>query len=272
MEFIKFADPLVVRPLQVGEFLDFIRSTGGQARFNQSRSALSSFYDFCIRSGTLHTVNPVTAYKTRVARTSRKKLIPNELIFYRVVSGEQLLRNQIMLHSAFVLGLRCFEIASVRAKFFKVGDDGVVHLHIQGKGARLREIEIPDWLWNIIAAYIDQLGLHDNDFLFFPWEYRSRPLTVRQIHSIFVTAGRRVGFSGFIGPHLYRRGHATSALINGASLKALMDAMGHVSLSTLQRYVEDAKMSAPSRFIKTPEEILESSTIDSRVVNQLTSS
>lgn len=240
-----------VTPIEVAQFLSEVRSSGGQSKYNQARSALASFFDFQIRAGFL-AVNPVLAFKTKRVPLPTLRFLPDENIYFRVVGAEPILRNQLMFHMTFVLGLRLFELLGTRFSSFVFGPYGEVYLHILGKGGRNRDVLIPEWLWGQIKQYISIENLGMDDFLFYTPNDKSKSLSHVRTYRIFITAGERIGLKLKMNPHKYRHGHATTALSKGASFKGLMDQMGHADWETLRRYVTQAEFQQPSSLFNEP--------------------
>lgn len=234
---------------EIAMFLSKVRESGGHSKFNQARSALSSFFNFQIRSGQM-SLNPTLAFKTKRISLPTKRFIPSEDIYSRVVAGEESLRNQIMLHSAFVLGLRLSELLTIRLESFFWSNSEKVFLSVNGKGGKNRDVFVPHWLWNLIEQYAIEQSLEENDFLFHSMDSKLKHLSHSQVYRIFIVAGERVGLRKSLSPHKYRHGHATTALSRGASIKALMDQMGHENWDTLRRYVTEVELTQPSEFFK----------------------
>ncbi len=245
---------LEAKPLDVAKFFDSVQHEVGVASYNQMRSAIASLYDFLIRVGQVSN-NPVSAFKTKSNSNHNLKFIPDEKIYWRVVEVEVNLRNRLMLHFAFALGLRLFEILNVSAKDFEKGFQGELILKVYGKGARVREVVVPGWLSDIIFEYVRLNEISGQEKIFHSPANKLESLSDSQAYRIFISASKRAGLSRPIGPHKYRHGHATEAVLKGASLKALKDEMGHSSLSTLQRYIEQAQLQAPSLLFRPSETI-----------------
>lgn len=244
-----------VSPIQIAQFLSKVQSSGGQSKFNQARSALASFFDFHIRTGVI-SINPVLSFKTKSVPLPITKFLPDELIYVRAVNEEPIKRNRLMLHFAFVLGLRIQEILDLHISSLLQGINDDVYLFIKGKGGRNREVLIPKWLQVLIEEYLKEAGLISDCMLFHSPKDKRKAITQSQAYRIFISAGRRIGFKRNLNPHRYRHGHAVTALQKGASLKALKDSMGHSSLMALQRYVDQAKLQQPSNLFD-PSSLLE---------------
>lgn len=240
-----------VSPKHIANFLCHVRSSGGQSKYNQARSSLSSFFDFQIRTGMLSN-NPVLAFKTKRVPLSKLKFLPDEDIYFRIVNSEPLLRNQLMFHMTFSLGLRLFELLNSKVSSFVYDSNDEVYIHVMGKGGRSRDILVPEWLSLKIKQYILDEKLEANSFLFHKLNDKSKCLSSVRVYRIFIEAGKRIGLKLNLNPHKYRHAHATTALSRGASLKGLMDQMGHADWETLRRYVVQAKYVEPSSLFREP--------------------
>lgn len=244
-----------VGPQEIGIFLSAVSESGGQSKYNQARSALASLFDFLIRSGKV-AANPVAAFKTKAPRFSKNAFLPSEEIYWKIVGTERNLRNQIMLHSAFVLGLRISEVLSVTPKSIFLDFNRRAFLRVVGKGRVTRDVFLPGWLQILLLDYIGAEKIEQEQKIFFSAKNRSESISYTQAYRVFLAAGRRAGLSIPLGPHKYRHAHATIAIEKGASLKALQDEMGHSHLNTLQKYIEQARMSEPSGLFNAPKALL----------------
>lgn len=240
-----------ISPGEIAIILAQVKDNGGQSKYNQYRSALASFFDFQIRSGKL-SINPVLAFKVKVAPLPSLRFLPDDEIHRRVVAGEPNFRNQLMLHCAFVLGLRVSEIVELMSKSFRITQNNEVYATINGKGGKFREVFVPNWLWGLIANYIQTEKLLPDEKLFFNKSNRLKPLSTRMAHEIFIAAGKRIGLTINMNPHKYRHGHAVTALQKGAHMKSLRDEMGHSNFNIMLRYVEQANLPPPSSVFSEP--------------------
>jgi integrase/recombinase XerC len=149
------------------------------------------------------------------------------------------MRDRAMLETLYSAGIRVSELvgldlADVRLK------DGL--LRVWGKGNKERIVPIGQLAQDALSDYITIWG---------PWRakgrteprrsplflnHRGNRLTARGMALILEKRLRESGALARISPHGMRHSFATHLLDGGADLRAIQELLGHVSLSTTQRY------------------------------------
>ncbi|HHP50918.1 MAG TPA: hypothetical protein ENM97_03430 [Moorella mulderi] len=66
--------------------------------------------------------------------------------------------------------------------------------------------------------------------------HRGRRITVRGVRDRLKHYCRELGLTGAISPHTLRHTFATHLLEGGADLRSVQELLGHISLSTTQKY------------------------------------
>jgi site-specific recombinase XerD len=128
-------------------------------------------------------------------------------------------------------GLRCCEVAS-----HELGDvdfDERLML-IRGKGGHQRILPLTDETWGAIAEYLTDHPAHAGP-LIRSYNDPYRPIDASYVSTLVARWIRAAGVEATA--HALRHTAATDMLRSGAHLRDVQAALGHVSLSTTQRYL-----------------------------------
>jgi integrase/recombinase XerC len=148
-------------------------------------------------------------------------------------------RDRAMLETLYSCGIRVSELVGLT--------DGDVDftlgiLKVYGKGRKERIVPIGEKALTAIRDYLPQRDgiiapLHSPGFkapLFI--NRRGGRLTSRSVARVLLKHLLRCGLMRKVSPHALRHSFATHLLDAGADLRAIQELLGHVSLSTTQRY------------------------------------
>jgi integrase/recombinase XerC len=111
-------------------------------------------------------------------------------------------------------------------------------IKVLGKGKKERIVPIGSKAIEAIKDYLTGMGLPSGDGAKAPLFINSRGgrLTDRSVRRIVDKYARKCGLAKSIGPHALRHTFATHLLDAGANLRDIQELLGHVSLSTTQKY------------------------------------
>lgn len=202
-------------------------------------SAVRSFFRFLLREGKVKK-NPARA----VATPKKEKTLPVVLqpgdvsLLLEMPDTEKPLglRDRAWMELLYASGLRISELVGIdlddldlRGRLVKVRGKGAKE-RIVPFGARAEEA-IRDWLQERQA-----LVRPDHDEHPLVVNYRGERITARSIRRIFDRYVRDASLKAGVSPHTLRHSFATHLINAGADLRAIQELLGHVSLSTTQKY------------------------------------
>ena len=205
-------------------------------------SALRSFFAFLEKRG-ISQGNPAADVSTPKQEKTLPTYLPVDDMFRlleRPDRGKPLgLRDLAMLEVLYSCGIRVSELSGLNLSSVDF-DQRLVR--VVGKGDKERIVPIGREALKALQAYLDasvsvrkKAGIDSwNSPLFL--NYRGGRLSPRSISKIVKKYGREGGLMQDITPHSLRHTFATHLLDGGADLRSVQELLGHVSLSTTQKY------------------------------------
>lgn len=149
------------------------------------------------------------------------------------------LRDRAILETLYSTGARVSELVGMNCEDVSPSE-GVVR--VRGKGRKERVIPISQLALDAIDAYHVQAGVVPGTSARRPTDagavfrnHRGGRLTTRSVARIVARYSQPLP-GGAIHPHTLRHSFATHLLDEGADLRAIQEMLGHVSLSTTQKY------------------------------------
>jgi integrase/recombinase XerC len=141
-------------------------------------------------------------------------------------------RDRAILELLYASGIRLSELVSLDLEDVDLSGRMV---RVMGKGRKERIVPFNQKTSAALRAWLkDRAGLTRGDALFV--NARGGRLTGRSVQRLLAryVSGCSTRFG--ISPHALRHSFATHLLQNGADLRAIQELLGHVRLSTTQRY------------------------------------
>lgn len=231
-----FVDHIMVR-----SFLGFLYKKNKKSSIARKLASLRSFFRFLAKRGIIET-NPMDVIFT----PKQEKYIPtfltvdeiNRLLESPDTSQIYELRDQAILEVLYSSGLRLAELThmDVDSIDFILGV-----VKVLGKGNKERIVPIGEVAMAAVKKYIERREEQiqkkttlEERALFL--NYRGKRLSERSVHKIVRKYAYRCGLLRNISPHSLRHTFATHLLDGGADLRSVQELLGHISLSTTQRY------------------------------------
>jgi len=236
----------------------------GRASVARRLASLRTFFKFCVREK-ITRQNPAVLVSTpKLPKRLPQILTEEEMSGFldsmandalatkarskspgRSKSNEQaklmLKRDRAILELLYASGLRVSELVGL--DIGNIDRRGLM-LRVLGKGRKERVVPYGSKAQTALEAYWpvrDQILAHpkvtpDAQAVFLN-HFGSR-LTDRYVHMVVKKYARLTNVNWEIHPHSLRHAFATHLLADGADLRAIQELLGHVSLSTTQRYTQ----------------------------------
>ena len=226
--------------LTIRGFLGHLHKRNKKTTIARKLSTLRSFFKFLVRRG-LTEDNPAETILT----PKQEKTIPNYLpvdemfrLLDSIHSNSILdLRNRAIFETLYSCGIRVSELVGLNTSDVDFGQDLI---RVFGKGGKERIVPIGEKALGAISNYRQQLKGERKissklDGPLFLNKNMGR-LTARSVARILDKLVTACGLLTPVSPHTLRHTFATHMLDAGADLRAVQELLGHMSLSTTQKY------------------------------------
>jgi integrase/recombinase XerC len=226
-------------------------------------AALRTFFKYCVREG-LVKQNPARLVSTpKLPKRVPRVLTAEEMNGFLdniltaqapVTTGKRPMqrrwaedaklmvkRDRAILELLYASGLRVSELVGLNLGDI---DRRGQMLRVLGKGRKERIVPYGTSAQNALEAYwpvrqemLNRPGLKGEAGVVFLSHHASR-LNTRTVREIVKKYSRLANVNWDLHPHSLRHAFATHLLADGADLRAIQELLGHVSLSTTQRYTQ----------------------------------
>ncbi len=226
-------------------FIGSLHGKNSAASVARKLSALRTFFRFLQIRGEIDK-NPLQG----IANPRLVRYIPSFLTVDEVFclldapgSGDSLaLRDKAIMELLYATGMRVSEVVACNMSDLDF-DSGMVK--VTGKGNKERIVPFGRAAEEALHRYFPQRQTlitaraargrkPEKDALFL--NNRGARLTARSVERLIGNYGRRAGIQVTVTPHALRHSFATHLLEMGADLRTVQELLGHVSLSTTQKY------------------------------------
>ena len=238
-------DPATVQTESIRGYLHWLaRKREKSSSMARKLASLRSFYRYLQREGRVG-LNPAEAVRTPKQPKHLPRVLTKDdaaaLMEFPVDQDGGSLRDRALLETLYSTGARVSELVGMNVEDLRSAE-GVVHL--RGKGRKERIVPIGEVALQAIQAYRDQQPLANSGYPTTKMKRVSLPifrnsrggrLTTRSVARIVARYSSRLA-GGSVSPHTLRHSFATHLLDEGADLRSIQEMLGHVSLSTTQKY------------------------------------
>ena len=227
----------------IREYLAALFSRYRRTSISRKLSAIRSFFQYLEREN-LTEANPTAD----ISAPKQAQYIPAYLQvdeMFRLLEGPDQstpmgLRDRALLEVIYSCGLRVSEAAGLNLSSMDYAERLV---RVFGKGQKERIIPIGSTALKAVQRYLDatlilrqKQGQEGKAQQALFLNQQGKRLTTRSMHTIVKKYALKSQIMRDIGPHSLRHTFATHLLDGGADLRAVQELLGHVSLSTTQKY------------------------------------
>jgi len=228
--------------LAIRAFLSHIYRGSKKSSLARKLAAQRSFFRYLVNEGILKH-SPAEFVATPKLEKSLPAFLPVDEVFSLVETPDPSsvwgARDRAILETLYSCGIRVSELVGL--------SDGDIDFHlgilrVYGKGGKERVVPVGSKAVEALQAYLPRrdevlaqrkrMGPRAPIFI----NPRGTRLTARSIARILLKHILRSGFLRKVSPHGLRHTFATHLLDAGADLRFIQELLGHVSLSTTQRY------------------------------------
>ena len=237
---------------QVRRWLAQLRRSQKKVTIARKVSALRGFYAYATRRLGLD-ANPFDS----VRRPGVESRLPGVMDiddlyhFLESISGLGWMdhRNLAIFELLYSCGLRISELTGIDMPDIDL-EKGLVR--VLGKGGKERIVPVGTKALRAVGRYLQQREevAKENETAVFLNRYGSR-ITPRSVQRHMKNLLLAAGLSSASTPHSLRHSFATHLLDNGADLRAIQELLGHVSLSTTQKYTHVSSEQMMAEYDKT---------------------
>jgi integrase/recombinase XerC len=226
--------------LTIRGFLGYLHKRNKKSTIARKLSTLRSFFKFLVRRG-VREDNPAETILT----PKQEKTIPDYLTvdeMFRLLDSIHSnsildLRNRAIFETLYSCGIRVSELVGLNTSDV---DFGQALIRVFGKGGKERIVPIGEKALGTLTNYRQKLKMERKissklDGPLFLNKNMGR-LTARSVARILYKLVTACGLLTPVSPHTLRHTFATHMLDAGADLRVVQELLGHMSLSTTQKY------------------------------------
>jgi len=202
-------------------------------------SALSSFFDHAVQSGTC-TSNVAAGVRAPKQPKRLPRTLPPEQTsaLMQHTDSQSECRDLALLAVMYGCGLRVSEVVGLDV------DDIDLHqceLRVFGKGRKERIVPLPEGAVKYLQRYLSErdelliVAKVQHEKAVFLNKYHAR-LSIRSVQRMLKGRALQTGADQSVTPHRLRHSFATHLLAGGVDLRAIQELLGHASLATTERY------------------------------------
>ena len=238
-------DPADIFRVHVESYLSFLYSANASASVARKMSALRTFFRYLAREGHVSR-DPLSGVAgPKLARHIPVFLTVDEVFSLLEEPGDHdsfKRRDQAVMELIYSTGMRVSEVVS---RNMDTIDFATGMVRVKGKGSKERIVPfgsaaaeaLQKWFPDRDRLTVDRIRRgHEPEREAVFLNNRGARLTARSVERLVAGYGERAGIGVRVTPHALRHSFATHLLEMGLDLRTVQELLGHVSLSTTQKY------------------------------------
>lgn len=230
-------DISTVEEIDIRAYISWLYKKNMKTSISRKLASIRTLFEFLMRDG-FGERNPAKLLPSPKAEKKLPSFLTVDEVFKLVDSpdtkGILAVRDKAMLELLYSSGLRVSELVGINLGDINLPGSVV---KVLGKGGKERIVPLGSKSAEAAKLYIEkreEFKPKDGNALFL--NARGGRLTVRAVAKIVKKYSIIAGISKNVSPHVLRHTFATHLLGSGADLRAIQEMLGHMSLSTTQRY------------------------------------
>lgn len=238
-EFLQFIDkkPADVDNLDIRSFLAALHHRKlKKSSVSRKLATIRSFFKYLHREGVVKKNPAKLVASPKVPKSLPRFLTVDETFaLMEAPKGDTFYaaRDKAILELLYSSGLRVSELTALDINDLDMKESLV---RVKGKGKKERIIPVGSKAIDAIKNYLPERILIKKKSPASFLNNRGGRLTQRTVRRIVVKYGRMIALRGCLSPHTLRHTFATHLLHSGADLRSIQELLGHLSLSTTQKY------------------------------------
>lgn len=239
--------------IEVREFLDWLeteRKVSVNTR-NQRLAAIHSFYHFVQyeKPELMHQCQQILGIKFKRSQIKNIEYLTKDclqsLLSQLDILEKRELRDLTLMATLYDTGARVQELIDLKVKDIRLMNPSIIIL--TGKGNKIRSVPIMGRTCDLLKLYLKRYNLNSNTYLTHPLFFNSKgnPFTRPGITYILEKnlnkariKNEQLPFPKKLTPHMMRHTKAIHLLEAGINIVYIRDFLGHVSVTTTERYAK----------------------------------
>ena len=258
-EFFSFYPNLYIKTTQITHLSLFIKTFGDHADStrNTYKNALASLFSFAQKTGYIERNPALMLDSIKTPDRLYSKVLSREQM-EQMILKEKNERNRLILKIFYFTGVRVDELCQLRKKNIQKTSADAYYLLVEGKGKKVRSINLPSHLVIDIFNYAEKISTFFlfTSGLFHGKELIEKPLNPSQVFRIVRAAAKNAKVSVMPSPHWLRHTCATHSIEAGAPIHVVQKTLGHESISTTGKYLDIRPKESAGDYLKKIDEAI----------------